>query len=236
MVRSNSIAIIPARGGSKRIPRKNVVEFHGKPLIAWTIEAALESALFKRVVVSTDDGEIAEVARRYGADVPFMRARHHDDHSPVSLATMHAIDQTAEHFQEEYDIVVQLMPNCPLREASHIVEAHDHFIRSKSEYQISCFKFGWMNPWWAVKLGPDNQPEPLIPASLESRSQDLPHLYCPTGAIWIARLGALKASETFYGPGHRFFPIDWKAAVDIDDHEDLAMADAVFRMRSGTCE
>lgn len=229
-----SVAIIPARGGSKRIPRKNVVEFCGKPLIAWTIDAALQSQLFERVVVTTDDPEIAETAEKFGAQVPFLRTRHHDDHSPVSLATAHALEQLGDHFNEDYDVAVQLMPNCPLREASHIVQAHEHFLETRSMFQISCFKFGWMNPWWAVKLGPDNRPIPLHPQGFDCRSQDLPPLYCPTGAIWIAQTQPLRVGKTFYGTDHRFFPIDWQAAVDIDDYEDLAMARALFQLRQGS--
>ena len=81
---SNGIAIIPARGGSKRIPKKNIIDFNGKPMIAWTIKAALESKLFSKVLVSTDSEEIAEISQKYGADVPFLRRSFSDDITPVS--------------------------------------------------------------------------------------------------------------------------------------------------------
>ncbi|MEI6791472.1 MAG: acylneuraminate cytidylyltransferase family protein, partial [Myxococcaceae bacterium] len=87
MVKSRRLAVIPARGGSKRIKRKNVVEFHGKPLIAWTIDAALKSFLFDDVIVSTEDAEISEISRKNGASVPFLRENHSDDISPISLVT-----------------------------------------------------------------------------------------------------------------------------------------------------
>lgn len=225
------IAIIPARGGSKRIPRKNVVDFGGRPMIAWTIDAALASGLFDRVLVSTDDEEIAAVSRTAGAQVPFLRPGAADDRSHASEATLLALGQASAHWHESYEIVVQLMPNCPLRDADDIRRAVEAFERRGSAFQISCFRFGWMNPWWAVTLGQDGVPERLFPEAMEARSQDLPSLYCPTGAIWIARVEPFLAARTFYGPDHRFWPLDWTAAVDIDDHDDLLMAKAVLTVR-----
>ena len=103
------IAVIPARGGSKRIPKKNIIDFMGKPMIAWTIEAAIESKLFDRVIVSTDDEEFALIAKQYGCDVPFLRDSNSDDITPVSLATIRAVEQAEIYFNEEYDIVIQII-------------------------------------------------------------------------------------------------------------------------------
>lgn len=231
MVRPAAIAIIPARGGSKRIEGKNIMDFFGRPMMAWTIDAARESGLFSRIVVSTDDENIAAIAREQGVEVPFLRQSHGDDNAPVSAATAHALEQAEEAFGEHYDAVCQLMPNCPLRTAHDISQAFTSFTARDADFQISCFKFGWMNPWWAVKLGADGHPVPLFPDARAQRSQDLEDLYCPTGAIWIAQARALKASRDFYADGHVFEPLDWTSAVDIDDLEDLAMARAVFLMR-----
>ena len=148
MVGGSRVAIIPARGGSKRIEKKNIRELCGKPMIGWTISAARESGLFDRIVVSTDDPEIADVAKGLGASVPFLRKHYADDISPVSLATVGTLRQLSDELGEQYDIVVQLMANCPLRRASHIVEALDNFVAQQARSQISCFKFGWMNPCW----------------------------------------------------------------------------------------
>lgn len=225
------IAIIPARGGSKRIPRKNIVDFKGKPMIAWTIQAALESGCFDRVLVSTDDDLIAKVALTAGASVPFFRQENSDDHSPVSLATISALMQAEAYWRTQFTQVVQLMPNCPLRDASDVRNAVSHFDESGTSFQISCFRFGWMNPWWAVHLNSEGQPSRLFPDTASIRSQDLAPLYCPTGAIWMADRNSLLSAGSFYGPDHRFFPIDWQAAVDIDDMEDLRMALAVAQMQ-----
>lgn len=223
-----TIAVVPARGGSKRIPHKNIVDFMGKPLIAWTLQAARDSGIFDRILVSTDDDTIAATVQRLGFEVPFLRREAADDHTPVSGATVAALRQAREHWKEEYDVVVQLMPNCPLRGADDIRHSHQAFLAAKADFQISCFKFGWMNPWWAVRLNGQGVPEPVFPDAMGKRGQDLPDLYCPTGAIWIARAPSLEAAGTFYGQGHRFHPIEWKAAVDIDNYEDLEFAKAVF--------
>lgn len=227
-----SIAVIPARGGSKRLPQKNTLDFMGKPMIAWTIEAALNTELFDRVLVSTDCVEIAQVAESWGASVPFLRNTASDDYSPVSLATCAALQQCAEDLGENYDIVTQLMPNTPLRTSQDICQAMDHFFENASPSQISCFRFGWMNPWWAVTLNTTGRPTPFFPEVQQKRSQDLPALYCPSGAVWIAQVSHLLAHRTFYCPGHIFYPLPWQSAVDIDDESDLMMAKAAFIMRS----
>lgn len=227
-----SIAIIPARGGSKRIPKKNILDFNGKPMIAWTIEAALQTGDFSRVLVSTDDEEIAEVAAKYGAEVPFLRKTAADDISPVSVATIAALEQAEEYWGETYDLVVQLMANCPLRTSATISSMIHYFNEHQIDFLISAFKFGWMNPWWASKLNENSEPEQLFKNALNSRSQDLPDLYCPTGAVWMAKSDSLKSAGSFYGPAYRFGRISWEDAVDIDDYEDLVFAKAVFKMRS----
>jgi CMP-N-acetylneuraminic acid synthetase len=225
-----AIAIIPARGGSKRIPYKNILDFMGKPMIAWTIEAALKSNVFDRVVVSTDDKKIAKIAIQAGAEVPFLREEANDDITPVSVATIAAVKQAQDYWSEEYDIVVQLMANCPIRGSKEIVQSVNHFNAVDSNFQITCFKFGFMNPWWAVKLDERLKPEFIFPEATKKRSQDLPDLYCPTGAIWIAKTNELIKSNTFYGNGYIFFPIDWKSAVDIDNYDDIELAKTAYQM------
>lgn len=228
---AGKIAIIPARGGSKRIPRKNIIDFFGLPMISRTIQAANESGCFDRVLVSTDDPAIAEVSRSYGAEAPFLRIHKADDFSPVSEATLSALAQAEVHWNESYETVVQLMANCPLREAEDILKAVSAFDGHVSQFQISSFKFGWMNPWWSVKLDAGGIPRRLFPDAFSCRSQDLDALYCPTGAIWIANSNALKHAGTFYGEGHVFENMHWTSAVDIDDYEDLEMAKAIYIMR-----
>lgn len=226
------VAIIPARAGSKRIPRKNIVDLKGKPMIAWTIEAALRSEVFSDVIVSTDGEEIASIAQKWGAEVPFLRdPKDADDFIPTYQAVYNALLQLERYKSTSYDIVVQLMANCPCRTYLTIRNAYQHFLETDAEFQISVFKFGWMNPWWAMKSSPSMQPVPLFPEALKKRSQDLEELFCPTGAIWMAKVDAFKRDKTFYGDHYKIYPIDWKDAVDIDTLEDFEMAKAVMELQ-----
>ena len=226
-----NIAIIPARGGSKRIPGKNILDFNGRPMIAWTIDAALKSGIFDKVLVSTDSEEIATVSRSLGASVPFLRQGSADDIAPSSEASLVSLIQAEKYWDVCFDTVAQLMPNCPLRTALDIRKSFDNFYRNNPNFQISAFRFGWMNPWWAIRIDESGAPQPLFEKALESRSQDLDTLYCPTGALWIAERKSFEAAGTFYGPNYRLCELPWLSAVDIDDYNDLKMADAFFKLR-----
>ncbi len=220
-----TLAVIPARGGSKRLPRKNIRDLGGLPLIAYTLRAALESELFSRLVVSTDDIEIADIAKSFGAEIPFMRDSLADDHSPVSLVTLDALKR----LNEPFDAVAQLMPNCPFRTAEDVKGSFEQFKKSDADTQLSVTRYGWLNPWWAMKL--KDRLEPLFPEALKTRSQDLDPLFCPTGAIWWAKPEALKTHKTFYAPNYGGFELSWDHALDIDDADDWKMAEALLILR-----
>ena len=224
MVNQKITAIIPARGGSKRIPRKNIVPFKGKPLIGWTIEAALQSQCFDRVMVSTDDDEIAEVALRYGAEIPFIREQYADDHSTVSQVIHHALEKIG----QQDGIVAQLLPACPLRNANDIKNALSEF--KDKVFMISVTKYGWLNPWWAHQIE-DGKGTALFTKEIKQRSQDLPDVYCPSGAIWLAQVDNFLKEKTFYGKDYCLFPLSWISAVDIDNYDDLEMAELAFNLR-----
>jgi CMP-N-acetylneuraminic acid synthetase len=218
------IAIILARGGSKRLPNKNILDFDGKPLIAWTIEAAINSSKFTKVIVSTDSEDIAAVSLAAGAEVPFLRISGADDYTPSSEATLTAYNQAVEYYGQEFASVSQLMANCPLRTADTIKNAIDNYIDKRFKSQLTCFKFGFMNPWWAFELDESSKANKVFADAVSKRSQDLPDLFCPTGAIWITKPSVLKVSKTFYSPNHRFFEISWEEAMDIDDIDDFNLA------------
>ncbi len=226
-----NIAIILARGGSKRLPRKNILTLGGLPMVAWSIKAALDSEKFYRVIVSTEDKQIAEIGIKYGAEVPFLRKNHFDDFSSSSSATIASLKQAEEYWDEDYDLVAQLMANCPLRTDQDIKEAYKAFINSEAPSQISCFKFGWMNPWWAAYLDSKGSPEWLFPEKRNLRSQDLPNLFCPSGAFWIAFKKELNIHKSFYMPNHIMHQLNWISALDIDDKSDFEMAKTCFNLR-----
>jgi N-acylneuraminate cytidylyltransferase len=225
------IAIIPARGGSKRIPGKNVRDLAGKPMIAYTIEAACASDLFERVVVTTDSQEIAKIAERHGAEAPFLRdAALADDVTPVSLATLDALCRLDPE-GKRYDILAQLMPNCPLRSAEDVQHSHAQFQESGSSSQISVVRYGWQNPWWAMRRNEEFRLEPLFPDEMKQRSQDLPELFCPTGAIWWASAEALRREKTFHLKGRTGWEMPWQRGMDIDTPEDWAMTEMLLTMQ-----
>jgi pseudaminic acid cytidylyltransferase len=230
-MQDHAIAIIPARGGSKRVPGKNILPLAGKPLIAYTIEAALKSALFGRVVVSTDSEEIADVARTNGADVPFLRSSQiSDDVTPVSAATADALERL-DPDGTQYKIVAQLMANCPLRTAADLVSSYKQFSEARSDAQISVVRYGWQNPWWAMRRDAGSFAlDPLFPREMSARSQDLPELFCPTGAIWWGKTSVIREQRTFHIPGRTGWEISWQHGVDIDTPEDMEFAEALLGM------
>lgn len=226
------LAVIPARGGSKRVPGKNVRLLGGRPVLAYTIEAARESGLFDRIVVSTDSDVIAEVAREAGAEVPFRRpAALAADEVPVSSATVDALERL-DRDGTVYAHVAQLMPNCPLRNAEDIRSSYAQLRESGADSQISVTRFGWQNPWWALRRGPRLQLEPLFPDRITAPSQTLPELFCPTGAIWWARSELLRKEGTFHVSGRTGWEIAWEHGVDIDTEDDWRMAEVLRRLAS----
>lgn len=229
------IAIIPARGGSKRIPKKNIIDFFGKPLIAWTIEAAIHSNLFDTILVSTDSEEIAEISKSYGADVPFLRDKYADDFSTVSSATLSALKQLRNFNGQAYEIVTQLMPNCPLRSSKNIIDQQEVFENSTTKNSLlSGFNYGMFNPWWAHIKNDDNTYKKVFSEfSFTKRSQDLEPLICPSGATWISTVNNLKKFNSFYSSPYSFYNFKWHEVVDIDDSNDLILAKAAFKILNG---
>lgn len=224
------IAVIPARGGSKRIPRKNIADLAGRPMLAYTVDAALGSGLFDRIVVSTDDEEIAAVATASGCDVEVRPRDLSDDLTPVSAATVHALEEDNRRHPGT-TLVCQLMANCPLRTAADIVDSHASFVDSDARSQISVAAYGWQPPWWAAQLDEWGRMEPLFPDVMGSRSQDLPALVCPTGAVWWSLGETLLQEGTFHVQDRTGWEMPWVNAFDIDEPGDLALAEVLMRAR-----
>jgi N-acylneuraminate cytidylyltransferase len=222
------IAVIPARGGSKRVPKKNIKQMMGKPLIAYTIEAARQCNLFERIVVSTDSQEIADVACRYGAEIPFLRdLALADDFTPVSAATVDMVVRL-DPAGTKYDYVCQLMANCPLRTSTNITDSYRQLTDTGADSQISVVHYGWQNPWWAMKRSAEFVLDPLFKECMTQRSQDLPELYCPTGAVWWAKAAVLRCEGTYHVTDRTGWEISWQQGVDIDTDDDWDMAEVLL--------
>lgn len=228
-----NIAVIPARGGSRRIKGKNIYPLLGKPLIGYTIDAALKSNCFERVFVATDSQEISDVAIELGAEAPFLRSKYNDSDSPVSLATIAFVDELVSGgYTSSPDTVTQLFAVCPLITSADIKKSIFSYQANQRVFQISCAPFATGNPWWAFRLGKDNTAQWLFHEALSKRSQDLPKTFFPTGAIWIAQWDALLKANTFYGPSVKYEPISVECGIDIDWVEDLNYAERLLRLRS----
>jgi pseudaminic acid cytidylyltransferase len=225
-----NLAVIPARDGSRRVPKKNVRVLSGQPALAYSIAAARDSGLFDRIVVTTDSDEVAAVAREHGAEVPFLRPVDlADDHTPVSLATLDALERV-DADGTRFARVAQLMATCPLRTAEDVRRSFEQFCRNGCDVQLSVTRFAWQNPWWAMHRGRGDTLQPLFEGEVTARSQDLPELFCPTGAIWWVRAPVLKAARTFHVAGRTGWEIPWQHGLDIDTEEDWQMAEVLLQV------
>lgn len=221
------LAIIPARGGSKGIPKKNVELLNGNPLIAYSIEAALKSRYVNRVIASTEDQEIAEISRRYGAEVidrPKELAR---DDSPIIDAIFHVLD-----FLEKAgyvpDVVVLLQPTSPLRNADDVDNAVNLFLSSGCGSVVSVCEFKH-TPYWGFKIENGYLKPLFAEAYLKRRRQDLPKAYIPNGAIFIARPDTLRKYKSFYCPKTIPYIMPLERSIDIDDETDFMLAELIMK-------
>lgn len=219
------LAVIPARGGSKRLPRKNVLELAGKPLIAWTIEAALGSKYIDHVVVSTDDEEIKEVSIDFGADVPFIRPAEHATDEASSVGVVLQLLEQLELQDERYEYVVLLQPTSPLRTTEDIDESIALLKKRRSDGVISVCE-AEHSPLWTNTI-PDNDSlsDFLDESILNKRSQDLEKYYRLNGAIYLCNTKKLKEQKTFFLRDNCIaYKMTQVKSVDIDNQTDLDLA------------
>lgn len=222
-----SLCVIPARGGSRRIPRKNVRPFQGRPMIAWSIAAALESGAFEHVIVSTDDEEIARIAREEGAQTPFMRpAALSDDHTATVPVILHALEE-AEKLWGRQDTVCCLYATAPFVQAADIREARERLRETGADYvfPVTSFPFPIQR---GVRLRGDGRMEMFQPEHALTRSQDLEEAYHDVGQFYWGRREAWMAGTPIIGPGAAPLIIPRHRAQDIDTPEDWERAEHLF--------
>ena len=219
------LAIIPARGGSKRLPRKNILDLAGKPLIAWTIEAALESKYIDRIVVSTDSKEISSISRKYGADVPFMRPDELATDETTSIdVVLHQLDQLEE-CNDSYSYVILLQPTSPLRTAENIDESVELLKSRNSDAVISVCKVEH-SPLWCNTIPADGSLLNFLDDSiLNKRSQDLNQYYRLNGAIYLCNIKLLKKEKNFFLKSNSIaYKMNEEQSIDIDSKNDFMCA------------
>ena len=224
------VAIIPARGGSKRIPRKNIKPFFGQPMIGYSIKAALESGLFDSVVVSTDDEEIADVARTFGADIPFMRpADLANDHAGTGAVVIHAL----EWFRKsgiDYDVACCIYATAPLLNPERLKEGWEKLQGKRFAFSVTSYAFPIQR---ALKQTADGSVDMFWPENLTKRSQDLEPAYHDAAQFYWGWTDAWLNGETAFSPISAPVILPRTQVVDIDTPEDWEVAEVTYRVLKG---
>ncbi|WP_345981091.1 pseudaminic acid cytidylyltransferase [Sulfurimonas sp. HSL3-2] len=222
----DAIAIIPARGGSKRIPKKNIKDFFGKPLIAYSIEAALESDLFEKVIVTTDDEEIAEIAREHGAQVPFIRPKElSDDFTGTKDVIDHAV-QYLEERGEHYKYICTIYATAPLLQKEYLIQGYE---KLKNSDALNAFSAATM-PFpiqRTFKLDQNGRCEMFTPEHYMTRSQDLEEAYQDAGQFYWTKRDQ-KSDKIMFGSDSIPIIIPRYLVQDIDTLEDWKRAEFMY--------
>lgn len=221
-------AVIPARGGSKRIPRKNIKMFCGKPMIVWSIEAALQSGCFDQVLVSTDDPEIAEIALRHGANVPFMRPPElSDDYTGTIPVVRHAIEQL---MAQGFDVqqVCCIYATAPFVTSEDLNKGLATLETSAADYAFSATSYAFPIQR-AVRLDTEGRVEMFSPELFNSRSQDLEDAYHDAGQFYWGKARAWLEGKVIFNRGAAAVLLPRHRVQDIDTPEDWVRAEWMFR-------
>lgn len=223
------IAIIPARGGSKRIPRKNIKLFAGLPIIAYSIKAAQESGLFDRIIVTTDDEEIADIARAFGAETPFMRPKElSDDHTATIPVIAHAIE-TIEQDGIKIDAACCIYATAPFVRAEDIKSAYDAMISHHKSYAFPVTTFGFPI-FRGVKRNEEGSIEMFWPEHFLTRSQDLPEAYHDVGQFYWGTPQAWLSGTPIFSNTATTIVLPRHLVQDIDTPEDWMRAELMYKV------
>ncbi|SMN16850.1 N-Acetylneuraminate cytidylyltransferase [uncultured Candidatus Thioglobus sp.] len=228
-----NICVIPARGGSKRIPRKNIKAFNGKPIIAYSIEAALESNCFDQVIVSTDDNEIAEVAKTYGAKVPFIRpAELSNDYAGTIPVIKHTIEWLEDH-NNTIDNVCCLYATAPFIQSQTISKAFQQLQELKADYCFSVTSFAFPIQR-SIRITQDDKVSMFYPENFNVRSQDLEEAYHDAGQFYWGKIQAFKDELPIFSETASPYILPRYLVQDIDTTEDWIRAEVMYRVLQET--
>lgn len=228
-----SVAIIPARGGSKRIPRKNIRMFLGKPIIAYSIAAAKESGLFDRIIVSTDDEEIAAVARQHGAEVPFLRPKEiADDFAGTNAVVKHCL-QWLESNALPARYACCLYPTAPFVQPAFLQEGFEKLVESGKSYAFSVTSFPFPIQR-AIKISPQGTVEAFFPESISARSQDLEEAFHDAGQFYWGKAEAFLNDVVTFSPESVPVVLPRHQVQDIDTAEDWVRAELMYQAWEAT--
>ncbi len=224
------LGVVTARGGSKGLPGKNIRPFCGKPLIAWSIDTAFGTNLLDAVVVSTDDPQIASVAKQYGAEVPFLRPPELAGDTASSIdVVLHAID-TLKVSGREFDIVVLLEPTSPLRESDDIRAALEKMLVAGAGAVVSVCRAESTHPAFMFRQEENSRLSPFMERSPTGlRRQEIEPLYFLDGTIYASRIDVLRAKRSFYHNGTVAYEVPKWKSLEIDDIDDFQMIEALAK-------
>lgn len=227
------LGLIPARGGSKSIPHKNIAPLAGKPLLAYTCLAALESRSLSRVLLNTDDPEIAEAGRLWGVEAPFLRpADLAQDDTPIVPVIQHTLDWLGREQGFFPDVVVLLQPTSPLRRAEHIDEAVALLLSSGADTVVSVTAVPHaFNPVSVMRLTGEGRLAPYLEGPVILRRQEKPRLYARNGPAVLAVRRATLEAGLLYGDDVRPYEMDRAESLDIDEPLDLELAEFFLSRR-----
>lgn len=222
------LAVIPARSGSKGLPGKNIRPLAGKPLLAWSIEAALDCSYIDKTIVSSDCPEICHIAEHHGAEAPFLRpAELASDDAKGIDAILHALDWL-EGNDEHFDLVLTLQPTSPLRTAEEISLAIEQYAEPQVKAVVSVCQVDH-HPWWSNTLPEDgNMKDFLRPEAINCNRQKLPQFYRLNGAIYLAEVDYLRQHESCLGPETYAFEMPLERSIDIDDLLNFKLAELLL--------
>ena len=224
------LAIIPARGGSKRIPRKNVKPFCGKPMLAWSIEAAHASNCFDSIIVSTDDAEIADTARRYGAKVPFLRPPElSNDHAGTAPVIAHAINWMNANGPQQVSLVCCIYATAPFVTAADIERGLDTLHREDCDYAFSVTSYPFPIQR-AIRITPNGRVKMFQPEQFTTRSQDLEEAWHDAGQFYWGRATAWLAGKPVFSHDAAPVTLPRHRVQDIDTPEDWHRAEIMFQI------
>lgn len=221
----SNIAIIPARGGSKRIPRKNIKDFLGRPIIAYSIEAALNSGLFEEVMVSTEDEEIARIAEQYGAKVPFLRSEKNADDFTGPGDVVQEVLEMYKKLGKTYDHGCCILATSPLIKVDNLVEAYSKLIQSPLDTILTITKFSYPI-WRSIHVEENGLIQMNFPEFEKSRSQDLPTAYHDSGQFYFFKIPQFEelVNKNLFGLKKGFIELSELETQDIDTLEDWDLA------------
>ena len=222
-----NIAVIPARGGSKRIPRKNIKDFFGKPMIAWSINAALESGCFDRVIVSTDDEEIATIAKQFGAEVPFMRPAELSGDYVATIPVIKHATQWLEENQEIPNCICCIYATAPFIATHAIKEGLQLLQQRQADYAFSATSYAFPIHR-AIRVKNDGQVEMFAPEHFNTRSQDLEEAYHDAGQFYWGTREAWLAEKPIFSSASYPVLLPRHLVQDIDTTEDWVRAELMF--------